>query len=258
MKFLFIGDIVGNDGVDFLRNRLGAIKKDNKIDYVVANAENSSYIGKGISQSAAETLYSCGVDAITMGNHTYNNKDIYTLFNENFPIIRPANLPPTAEGNGYMIDEICGIKIGIINLIGRVFMENSDCPFRTAEKTINKIKDETDILLVDFHAEATSEKIAMGYFLDGKVSAVFGTHTHVQTADEKILKNGTAYITDLGMTGCCDSVLGIKKEIIVEKFLTCIPKRHELQSGKVTMHGLISEIDEKTGKAVNVNRISLS
>ena len=258
MRFLLIGDIVGNDGVSFLHTHLGTIKTHNKIDYVIANGENSTPVGKGLSRSVADTLYNCGVDVITMGNHTYNNREIFSLFDDGFPVIRPANLPSSAEGIGYYTDNVCGVKVGVINLIGRVFLDNSDCPFKTADTIIDKIKNETDIIIVDFHAEATSEKIAMGFYLDGRVSAVFGTHTHVQTADEKILENGTAYITDAGMTGCHDSVLGIKKEIIIKKFLTCVPQRHEVESGTAAMDGVIVDIDENTGKALSIERIQIS
>lgn len=258
MRILLIGDVVGNGGVEYLRTHLGSIRNFYQIDFVVANGENAAPSGKGITKVAAQTLYSCGVDVITMGNHTYNNRDVYELFDSGFPIVRPANLPPSAEGSGFTIDEINGVRIGVINLIGRVFMNAADCPFRTADEIIEKIKDKTDIIIVDFHAEATSEKIAMGFYLDGRVSAVFGTHTHIQTADEKILENKTAYITDAGMTGCYDSVLGIKKEIIIKKFVSCLPQRHEAASGAVTMCGIIVEADEKSGKATSVKRIQIS
>ena len=258
MRIFLIGDIVGNGGVEYLRTHLGSIKKLKNIDFVVANAENSTPVGKGISKEVANTLYSCGVDVMTMGNHTFNNKEIYELFEDNFPVIRPANMPPMTEGEGYVISEANGYKIAVISLLGRVFMENMDCPFRTADKIIDVIKDKSDIIIVDIHAEATSEKLAMSYYLDGKVSAVFGTHTHVQTADEKILKNGTAYITDLGMTGCHDGVLGVKKEIIIKKFLTSLPQRHETVNDNPVLNGLIVDVDESTGKATNVERIQFS
>ena len=258
MRIFLIGDVVGNGGVEYLRTHLGSIKKLKNIDFVVANAENSTPVGKGISKEVANTLYSCGVDVMTMGNHTFNNKEIYELFEDNFPVIRPANMPPMTEGEGYVISEANGYKIAVISLLGRVFMENMDCPFRTADKIIDIIKDKSDIIIVDIHAEATSEKLAMGYYLDGKVSVVFGTHTHVQTADEKILKNGTAYITDVGMTGCHDGVLGVKKEIIIKKFLTSLPQRHETVNDNPVLNGLIVDVDESTGKATNVERIQFA
>ena len=258
MRFLIIGDVVGNCGAEYLKNHLNSIKKLNKIDFVIANGENSTPVGKGINKAVAQTLYNCGVDVITMGNHTFNNYEISKLFEEDFPIIRPANLPPETEGEGYVITDFFGTKIAVINLLGRVYMECVDCPFRKADSIIEKIKDDADIIIVDFHAEATSEKIAMGYYLDGRVSAVFGTHTHVQTADEKILENGTAYITDIGMTGCHHSVLGVKKEIIIKRFLTSLPQRHEIQEGIAAMDGVIIDVNETTGKAEKIERIQIS
>ncbi len=258
MRFLIIGDIVGNSGVEYLQKHLDSVKKFNKIDFVIANGENSTPVGKGINKAVAQTLYSCGVDVITMGNHTFNNYEISKLFDEGFPIIRPANLPPETEGDGYIITDLFGTKIAVINLLGRVYMECVDCPFRKADSIIERIKDDADIIIVDFHAEATSEKIAMGFYLDGRVSAVFGTHTHVQTADEKIFENGTAYISDVGMTGCHDSILGVKKEIIIKRFLTSMPQRHEIQEGTATMNGVIIDIDEATRKALKIERIQIS
>lgn len=258
MRALLIGDIVGNGGVEYLKQHLGTFKRFNKIDFVVANGENSTPVGKGINRAVAHTLYNCGVDVITMGNHTFNNKDIFELFEDNFPVIRPANMPPMTEGEGYIITNVNGYKVAVINLVGRVFMENMDCPFRTADALIDRIKDITDIIIVDFHAEATSEKLAMGYYLDGRVSVVFGTHTHVQTADERILENGTAYITDVGMTGCQNGVLGVKKEIIIKKFLTSLPQRHEIINDNAVLNGLIVDIDENTGKCTGAERIQVS
>ncbi|MBR0278115.1 MAG: TIGR00282 family metallophosphoesterase [Clostridia bacterium] len=258
MRFLLIGDVVGTGGVEFLQRHLNSLKKLKCIDFVVANAENSSKNGKGISHDAAHSMYNCGVDVFTMGNHTFDNYDIFGLFEDNFPVIRPANIPPGNEGEGYLTIDISGIKITVINLLGRVFMNNIDCPFRTVSNIIDKIKSESDIIIVDFHAEATSEKLAMGFFLDGKVSAVFGTHTHIPTADERILQSGTGYITDIGMTGCPNSILGIKKDIIIKKFITAAPQRHEVDNENVELNGLILDIDEKTGKTTHIERISLS
>lgn len=258
MRFLIIGDVVGTPGVEYLQKHLDSIKKLNKIDFVIANGENSTPVGKGINKAIAQTLYGCGVDVITMGNHTFNNYEINKLFDEDFPIVRPANLPPETAGEGYIITDFFGTKIAVINLLGRVYMECVDCPFRKADSIIEKIKDEADIIIVDFHAEATSEKIAMGFYLDSKVSAVFGTHTHVQTADEKILEGGTAYISDIGMTGCHNSVLGVKKDIIIKRFLTSLPQRHEIEEGTASMDGVIIDIDETMGKAVSIERIQIT
>lgn len=258
MRFLIIGDVVGTPGVEYLQKHLDSIKKFNKIDFVIANGENSTPVGKGINRAVAQTLYSCGVDIITMGNHTFNNYEISRLFDEDFPIVRPANLPPETAGEGYIVADYFGTKIAVINLLGRVYMECVDCPFRKADSVIEKVKDEADIIIVDFHAEATSEKKAMGFYLDGKVSAVFGTHTHVQTADEKILEGGTAYISDIGMTGCHDSVLGVKKDIIIKRFLTSLPQRHEIEDGTAAMEGIIIDIDETSGKAISIERIQIT
>ena len=256
MRFLIIGDVVGNPGVDYLQKHLDSVKKLNKIDFVIVNGENATPVGKGINREIAKKLYNCGADVITMGNHTFNNYDINKLFDEDFPIIRPANLPPETAGEGYIVTDFFGIKIAVINLLGRVYMECVDCPFRKADAIIEKIKDEADVIIVDFHAEATSEKMAMGYYLDGKVSAVFGTHTHVQTADEKILDGKTAFITDIGMTGCHNSILGVKKDIIIKRFLTSLPQKHEIEEGEASMDAVIIDIDETTGKAVSIERIN--
>ena len=255
MRFLIIGDVVGNPGVDYLQKHLDPVKKLNKIDFVIVNGENATPVGKGINREIAKKLYNCGADVITMGNHTFNNYDINKLFDEDFPIIRPANLPPETAGEGYIVTDFFGVKIAVINLLGRVYMECVDCPFRKADAIIEKIKDEADVIIVDFHAEATSEKMAMGYYLDGKVSAVFGTHTHVQTADEKILDGKTAFITDIGMTGCHNSVLGVKKDIIIKRFLTSLPQKHEIEEGEASMDAVIIDIDETTGKAVSIERL---
>ncbi len=256
MRFLIIGDVVGNPGVDYLQKNLDSVKKLNKIDFVIVNGENATPVGKGINREIAKKLYNCGADVITMGNHTFNNYDINKLFDEDFPIIRPANLPPETAGEGYIVTDFFGVKIAVINLLGRVYMECVDCPFRKADAIIEKIKDEADVIIVDFHAEATSEKMAMGYYLDGKVSAVFGTHTHVQTADEKILDGKTAFITDIGMTGCHNSILGVKKDIIIKRFLTSLPQKHEIEEGEASMDAVIIDIDKTTGKAVSIERIN--
>lgn len=258
MRILLIGDIVGNGGVDYLKNKLGKIKSEYKADFVVANAENATPVGKGLSRDVAHTLYNCGADVLTMGNHIFNNKEIFSLFDDDFPVVRPANLPLMTKGSGYFTTDVNGYKVAVINLMGRVYMNSIDCPFRAADTVLEWIKDEADIIVVDFHAEATSEKIAMGYYLDGRVSVVFGTHTHVQTADEKILKNGTAYITDIGMTGSHDGVLGVKKEIIIDKFLTSMPQKHEIVNDSPMLNGMLVDIDESTGKAVYVERLQIS
>jgi len=229
MNILCIGDIVGRPGRDILEQQISGLKDELKIDFVIVNAENSAG-GFGITSRIADQIFKMGCDVITLGDHVWDKKEISQYLMEHENILRPANFPPGTPGNGWAIyTTSCGSKIGVINLLGRVFMRyNVDCPFRTIQNIIEEIQKETKIIFVDFHAEATSEKSAIGIFLDGQVSAVFGTHTHIQTSDERILAKGTAFITDLGMTGPYDSVIGQNKEIILERFLTCIPSKFEV------------------------------
>lgn len=257
MRVLFIGDIVGEAGRDIVRKKLRDLKQDKKIDAVIANAENSAG-GSGITQRIAEELYEFGVDVITAGDHIWKKREIYEYLLRSDKIIRPANYPDGAPGAGATAIEIKGQGIlGVVNLIGRVFMDAVDCPFKKIEKEVEKLKKKTNIIFVDMHAEATSEKVAMGWFLDGKVSGVVGTHTHIQTADEKILPGGTAYITDCGMTGPYDSVIGRKKELIIERFLTQLPNKFEVAEKDVQMHGVIVDVDNLTGKATAIKRVQV-
>ena len=249
MRILFIGDIVGTRGVDFVVSHLNSIRKLNKIDFCIANGENSSPAGKGITKDAAARLFMCGVDLITLGNHAFNHNDVYFLMEEE-KVIRPLNYPKTVDGQGFMeLDDIA-----VINVSGRTFMDNLDCPFTRTEETLKKISAKT--IIVDFHGEATSEKRAFAEYFDGKVSAVIGTHTHVQTADETILKNGTAFITDAGMTGAKDSILGVRTEEVINMFLTGLPTRFAVMDGPVLMNCVIVETD-KDGKAVSIERLNL-
>ena len=256
MKILLIGDIFGECGLDYLKYNLRSFAKDNKIDVIIANAENVSG-GNGISYADYDTLMDLGVDVITMGNHTFGRKDIYKIFENENNIIRPINYPESTAGKGSVIINRLGKRIGVINAMGRVNILNIDCPFKACEKEIESLKDKTDIIIVDFHADATSEKRAFGYFLDGKATCVFGTHTHVQTADEGLLPRGTAYISDLGMTGAIDSVLGVKTELIIERFMTAMPQRFEHADGKAKMCGAILTIDDNN-KAVKIERVAES
>jgi len=254
LRILMIGDIVGRPGRTIVKEKLPDIKNKFEVDFVIANGENAAG-GNGITEKIAQELFDSGIDFLTMGNHIWDNKDVFNFIERENRMIRPANYP-NAPGKGYQIVQTeKGLTIGIINISGRTFMPPLDCPFKTADNIIEKITDVTKIIIVDFHAEATSEKIAMGWYLDGRVSLVAGTHTHVQTADEKILKNGTAYITDVGMTGPSDSVLGIKKESILNKFLTQMPIRFEVAKGPAELSGIIVAIDELTGKALTIERI---
>ena len=252
MKILAIGDIFGRVGRDAVFEWL----ETNKYDFIVANAENAAH-GRGLSKPVFEELSKAGIDAFTLGNHAWGCPDIAGILSYNGNIVRPANFEGDVLGRGSaVITAKNGVKVGIINLIGRVYMpQQASSPFFAADAEIEKIKDKCDIILVDFHGEATSEKAAMGYYLDGRVSAVFGTHTHVQTADERILPNGTGFITDLGMTGPAASILGVEKSIIVDRFLGGIPKKFAVANGKPQFCGAVFDIDEASGKTVKIERI---
>jgi len=256
MRVLCIGDVVGNIGCRFLRSSLTSIIKAKKIDLVVCNAENSAD-GNGMTKESAEYLFNSGVDVITLGNHAFRRKEAYNLIENSEFVVRPANFPDgTTPGYGIRTIDMLRYNVAVINLMGLAFMDDSlDCPFKEADKLLKQI--DTKIILVDFHAETTGEKRAMGYYLDGRVSAVFGTHTHVQTADEQILPCGTGYITDVGMTGTINSVLGIKPELVIEKLKTKMPVRFDLMSGGCKMDCILFEIDEKTGKTVYLERMGI-
>lgn len=256
MRVLAIGDIVAEDGREFVYNHLNRIRDRYRIDFVIANGENAANTN-GITADIADTLIARGVDVITMGNHTFANKEAPMVLEDNPNIIRPYNFPPELEGVGYTVKDIGICNIGVLNLIGRVNMTPADCPFHAAKRALKEM--DADVILVDMHAEATSERIAMAHFLDGSVSAVFGTHTHVQTADERILSGGTGYITDLGMTGVEDSVLGVRKDIIIDFYCQSGKRfRFEKAEGEVWFHGCIFEIDPSTGKTVGVERLRFS
>jgi len=223
---------------------------------VIANCENAAG-GFGVTRKVLDELYESEIDVMTSGNHIWDKKDIDDLIDDYETLLRPANYPAGTPGRGSVIVQTSsGISLGVLNLEGRVFMKPLDCPFRVAEREIDALKEKTDIILVDIHAEATSEKEALGWFLDGRVSAVVGTHTHVQTADERVLPGGTAYITDAGMTGSFDSVLGIKKEVALDRFLTLLPNRYDVAKGDVRMQGVLIDIDNTTGKSLSIERLS--
>ena len=256
MNILAIGDVVGSIGCQFLRERLPAIKKQYGIELVIANGEDAGD-GWGVVRTWARDLYGRGVHVITTGNHSFRRRESYELYEEDETLLRPANFPKrSTPGRGLCIYDMGRRQVAVINLMGTAFMENLDCPFETMDQLL-KTPDLPSIVLVDFHAEATGEKRAMGYFLDGRVSAVFGTHTHVPTADECILPKGTGYITDLGMTGPVQSVLGVKPEIIIEKLRTKMPVRHELAGGECRMDCCLFEIDEKTGRTTGIQRMQI-
>jgi len=255
MRILFIGDIVGEPGRHAVKELLPVIAKKQKIDFVTVNAENVAG-GSGITPAMADEIFSGGIDVITSGDHIWKRKEILDHIQADNRLLRPANYPPGAPGLGStIVKSASGTNVGVINLMGRVFMQPLECPFRTAKAEIDRLKDKARVIIVDIHAEATSEKIALGYFLDGLVSAVIGTHTHVQTADEKILPGGTAFISDAGMTGAFDGVIGRKKEQILTRFLTQMPAKFEMAEGDIQLHGVIIDIDEKTGRANSIKRI---
>lgn len=257
MKVLFIGDIVGKTGRNATKSLLPAIVNRYKIDLVIANGENAAG-GFGITDKIASEIFSHGVHIITTGNHVWDKKEFIPQISKEDRVLRPINYPPGVPGYGSLLYSLhSGIKVGVINISGRVFMSHIDCPFRTGKDEVEKLRSTTKMIIIDFHAEATSEKIAFGYYMDGKVSAVIGTHTHVQTADEKILSGGTAYITDVGMTGPYDSVIGIEKEQIIERFLTNMPMRFETAKGEGIFSAVVIEIDEETGKSSALQRLQL-
>lgn len=255
LRIMAIGDVVGSVGCRFLRERLPAFKKAERIDMVIANGENSAD-GNGITPSSAEYLFSSGVDVITGGNHSFRRRECYSFYDDSPFLLRPANYPPgSTPGMGFCVYDMGRVQLGVISLMGTMFMDSLDDPFTCADRIIEQIG--TKITVVDFHAEATAEKIALAYWLDGRVSAVFGTHTHVQTADERIFPGGTGYITDVGMTGPVDSVLGVVPQLAVRKFREKLPVRFETASGACCMDCIIYEIDEKTGKTISLKRTKI-
>jgi metallophosphoesterase (TIGR00282 family) len=258
MKVLFIGDIVGKPGRKALRQGLPALVNKFKLDFVIANVENAAG-GFGITKSVGEEILSLGVHVMTSGNHIWDKKEAVSYIPKENCLLRPANYPDGVVGSGNIVlNTSSGEKIAVLNLSGRVFMNPLDCPFKTAERELPALKEQTNVIIVDFHAEATSEKSAFGLFLDGQVSAVIGTHTHVQTADEKILPGGTAFITDVGMTGPADSIIGVKKEQIIEKFLTQMPKRFEIAKHDPVLSCVLLEINSETGKSSSIKRLQIS
>jgi metallophosphoesterase (TIGR00282 family) len=258
VKLLFIGDIIGKPGRQAVSRQLYRIVDRYLIDMVIANGENAAG-GFGITEETANDLYKCGIDVLTSGNHIWDKKDSYTYINREERLLRPANYPEGTPGRGSGVFTTAGgVKIGVLNLEGRVFMNNLECPFRTADREIAWLKEETPVILVDFHGEATSEKNSLGWYLDGRVSAVIGTHTHVQTADERILPDGTAYLTDAGMTGSIDSVIGIRKDEAIAKFLSLLPTKFEVAKNNLRLNGIVVTVDEASGRATGVERINIS
>jgi hypothetical protein len=256
MKILFIGDIVGRPGRDLVRTGLGALVAHHAIDLVIANGENSAG-GNGITREIGDGLIAQGVDVITSGNHVWDKKEVFEYIGVEPRLIRPANYPDAPGRGSYVARTADGRSVAVLNLMGRVHLANIDDPFRTADREVTALTERTRLIFVDFHAEATSEKIAMGWFLDGRVTAIVGTHTHVQTADARVLPGGTAYITDVGMTGPHDGVIGVEKAPVIQKFLSGLPTRFEAASGDPMLHGVIVTADDVSGRASNITRLSL-
>ncbi len=257
MRILFIGDIVGKVGRNAIAEYLPKIKKSYRPTVSIVNAENAAH-GKGLTEKLYKQLLRDGVDFMTMGNHTYGQREIYDFIDDANRMVRPANFPSEAPGVGMRFIQINDIKLAIINLQGRSFMQDIDDPFKKADQLIEEAKKETNFIFVDFHAETTSEKNAMGWYLDGRVSAVVGTHTHIQTSDERVLPNGTGYITDVGMTGYYDGILGINRDEVIERFITSLPHRHVVpDDGRSVLSGVIIDLD-KDGKTKQIERILIN
>lgn len=256
-KILAIGDIVSAVGCEKVRECLPKLKKEENIDICIANGENSA-VGNGITPFSAEHIFASGVDFITGGNHIYRRREIYDLIDNSLSIIRPANYIDSCPGKGYGVIDKGSVRVGVINMLGSVYLEPIQNPFQIIDEIIDELKKEVKMILLDFHAEATAEKRAMGFYLDGKISAVFGTHTHVQTADEQILPLGTGYITDLGMTGPIQSVLGVEPSLAIEKMKTNMPVKFANPETECSLQGVIFTVDKQSGLTVEVKRVSIS
>lgn len=251
MRLLFLGDVVGKPGRRLVRHALPELRETLALDLVIANAENASG-GLGVTPKSAQNLLNSGVDMLTSGNHVWRYKDIYSYLEQETRMLRPGNYPEGAPGAGARVYTTAGgVKYAVLNLLGRTYMQPVDCPFKMADTLLAELPEDVKIRIVDFHAEATSEKIALAYYLDGKVSAVVGTHTHVQTNDARVLENGAAAITDVGMCGIMHSILGMDVDIIVDKFVNGLPKRFDLaKKGPTALHGALMDFDETTGRAL--------
>lgn len=256
VNILFIGDVSGAVGRETLKKLLPKIKIKYNIDYCIVNGENASH-GRGLSMPCAEEIYIAGADCITMGNHTWDNNDIYNYIDD-YSIVRPANFASDLPGRGYIIGECEKGPIGILNLQGRIYMEHCDNPFEAAYNAVNRLREKTSVIILDFHAEATAEKAAMAYYLDGLVTAVLGTHTHVQTSDERVLPGGTAFISDVGMTGPHNGIIGMDVSGVLNKFVRCVPSKYKPADGMGMMHGVLIRADINTGRALEIKRISES
>ncbi|MFC1951976.1 TIGR00282 family metallophosphoesterase [Chloroflexota bacterium] len=252
MFILAIGDVIGRPGRGAIQELLPDLRQQYGVDMVIANAENIAG-GLGVTSATANELLDAGVDVLTSGNHIWAQREIVPYLDSEMPILRPLNYPPGLPGRGYIINN----QAMVVNLIGRAFMSNFDCPFRAMDKLLAEVEHKPPVIVVDFHAEATSEKVAMGRYLDGRVSAVLGTHTHVGTIDSRVLPRGTAYVTDIGMTGPIDSVIGDDAEMVLQRFLTMVPHRLSVGKGKTMLSAILVEVDESNGRALSIDRIHL-
>lgn len=259
IKILFIGDVIGTPGRAMVQKHIPRLREEYAIAGIILNGENSDTRGRGITSRIMHSFKHVGVDVVTSGNHIWDNNQIIEYITVNRDLLRPANFPGDCPGAGVTTFEVAGVTVGVMNVQGRIFMrEHLACPFRTAESLLTYLKNKTNIIIVDFHAEASSEKAGMGYFLDGKVSAVIGTHSHVQTADERILPLGTAFISDVGMVGALNSMIGMKKEIILQHFLTQMPMRFAVdETPPMMLCAVVVEVDTATGKAVSIQRLRI-
>jgi metallophosphoesterase (TIGR00282 family) len=257
MKVIIIGDVVGKPGRKILVATLQRLKERYEAEFVVANVENAAE-GAGVIPKVGDEILNSGVDVMTSGNHIFDKKEVIQYIENQPRLLRPANYAPDAPGRGLWLGSTAsGTQVAVINVQGRVFMPPTDCPFRTADRLLAEIGNRASVIIVDHHAEATSEKLAMGRYLDGRVSVVVGTHTHVQTADEQILPGGTGYLTDLGMTGPYDSVIGVESQLVITRFLRGLPIRYQTASENPQLHGVVVEIDERSGKAVSILRLQV-
>lgn len=258
MKILFIGDIVGSPGRETLKTYLPKLKEHYRPTITIVNGENAA-AGKGITEKIYKDFLSWGIQVVTLGNHTWDKRDIFEFIDEAKYLVRPANYPKNNPGTGIVFVKVNQVEIAVINLQGRTFLPAMDSPFEVLDELIKVAKERTNIIFVDFHAEATSEKQALAWYADGRVTAVVGTHTHVQTADERVLPNGTAFMTDVGMTGPYNGILGVEKETIIERFLTNLPARFEVEkNGNNQLNGALITLNEKTGKATKIERIMIN
>jgi len=255
LNVLFVGDIIGKPGLNIVQTWLPGLIQKYKADFVIANGENAAD-GKGCTEKEGSVLFNLGVNVITGGNHTWDKHQSQDYLRAEPRALRPLNYPKGAYGNGYIVSETKKGKVAVMNMQGRTFMASIDCPFRIAEWVLSKLKNETNIIFMDFHAEATAEKMAMGIYLDGKITAVIGTHTHIQTADERILPNGTGYISDVGMTGPYESVIGMKSQAAINRFIYQTPQKYETAENDVHLSALFLKIDTETGKTIEIERIT--